>query len=65
MLYLLHDGSGTLDELSLREAVRGAELQSSSFLDHVDAAVAQLLYPGLDLKANLKAQAGFALQPIT
>lgn len=65
MTYLLHDGSGTLYELSFRETVRGAELQSSGLLDHVDAAVAELLHPGLDLKANLKAQAGFHWQPIT
>lgn len=65
MTYLLHDRSGTLYELSFGETVRGAQLQSSGFLDHVDAAVAQLLHPGLYLKANLKAQADFDLQPIT
>lgn len=54
--YLLHDCAGTLDELPLREAVSGAELQSSSFLDQVDAAMSQLLHPCLDLEANLKVQ---------
>lgn len=63
--HLFHDRSGALDKLSFGEAVRRAQLQSSGFLDHVDAAVPQLLHPGLDLKANLKAQAGFDLQPIT
>lgn len=56
MAYLLHDCAGTLDELPLGEAVSGAELQSSSFLDQVDTAMAQLLYPCLYLEANLKAQ---------
>lgn len=54
--YLLHDCAGTLDELPLGEAISGAELQSSSFLDQVDASVAQLLNPGLYLVANLEAQ---------
>lgn len=54
--YLLHDCAGTLDELPLGEAVSGAELQSSSFLDQVDTAMSQLLHPCLDLEANLKVQ---------
>lgn len=59
--YLLHDCAGTLDELPLGEAVSGAELQSSSLLDQVDAAMAQLLDPGLYLVAHLKkAQQGVA-----
>lgn len=53
---LLHDCAGTLNELPLGEAVSGAELQSSSFLDQVDAAMSQLLHPCLDLEANLKVQ---------
>lgn len=59
MTYLLHDCSGTFYELSFGETVCGAQLQSSGFLDHIDAAVAQLLHPGFYLKANLKAQANF------
>lgn len=58
LVYLLHDWAGTLDELPLGEAVSGAELQSSSFLDQVDAAVSQFLNPRLYLVTNLKVQAG-------
>lgn len=52
--YLLCDGAGTLDELPLGEAVGGAELQRSGLLHQVDAAVAQLLHPRLDLEADLE-----------
>lgn len=62
--YLLHDCAGTLDELPFGEAVSGAELQSSSFLDQVDTAMAQLLHPCLYLEANLKAQPGIHLHRI-
>lgn len=51
--YLLHDCAGALDEFPFGETVCGAELQSSSFLDHVDTAMAQLLHPRLYLEANL------------
>lgn len=53
MTYLLHHSAGALDEFPFRETVCGAELQSSSFLDHVDTAMAQLLHPRLYLEANL------------
>lgn len=59
--YLLRDCAGTFDELPLGEAVSGAELQGSSLLDQVDAAMAQLLHPCLDLETNLKAQPGINL----
>lgn len=59
VVYLLHDCAGTFDELPLGEAISGAELQSSSFLDQVDASVAQLLNPGLNLVANLEASRSF------
>lgn len=62
--YLLHDSAGTLDELPFGEAVSGAELQSSSLLDQVDTAMAQLLYPCLYLEAHLKAQPGIRLDCI-
>lgn len=62
--YLLHDRAGTLDELPFGEAVSGAELQSSSLLDKVDTAMAQLLYPCLYLEAHLKAQPGICLDCI-
>lgn len=62
--YLLHDGAGALDELPFGEAVSGAELQSSSLLDQVDTAMAQLLYPCLYLEAHLKAQPGICLDRI-
>lgn len=58
VVYLLHDGAGALDELPLGEAISGAELQRSGFLDQEDAAVSQLLNPSLYLVTNLKAQAG-------
>lgn len=58
MAYLLSDCAGTLDELPFGEAVSGAELQGSSLLDQVDAAMAQLLHPRLNLEADLKAQTG-------
>lgn len=54
--YLLCDCAGTLNELPLGEAVGGADLQGSSLLHQVDAAMAQLLHPCLDLKAHLKSQ---------
>lgn len=53
--HLLCDCASTLNELPLGEAVSGAELQGASLLDQVDAAMAQLLHPGLYLEANLKA----------
>lgn len=53
--YLLRDCTGALDELSFGEAVSGAELQGSSFLDQVNTAVAQFLHPWLYLETNLKA----------
>lgn len=53
--YLLRDCPGTLNELPFGEAVCGAELQGSSFLNQVDTAMAQLLHPCLYLEANLKA----------
>lgn len=52
--YLLRDCAGTFDELPFGEAVSGAELQGSSFLDQVDAAMAQLLHPRLYMETNLK-----------
>lgn len=51
--YLFCDGSGTIDELSLGETVGGGDLQSSGFLDQEDAAVSELLHPGLDLETDL------------
>lgn len=51
--YLLCDNTGTFDELPLREAVRGSDLQSSSLLDQEDAAVPQILHPVLNLETNL------------
>lgn len=62
--YLLHDCTGTFDELPFGKAVSGAELQSSSFLDQVDTAMAQLLHPCLYLEANLKAHPSIDLQCI-
>lgn len=62
--YLLHDCAGTFDELPFGEAVSGAELQSSSFLDQVNTAMAQLLHPCLYLEANLKAHPNIDLQCI-
>ena len=51
--YLLGDGTGTFDELSFGEAVRGGDLQSSGLLDEEDAAVSELLHPSLDLETDL------------
>lgn len=47
MAYLLCDCAGAFDELPFGEGVSGTELQGSSLLDQVDAAVAQLLHPCL------------------
>ena len=52
--YLLCDCTGTLNQFPFGEAVSGAELQGSSFLNQVDAAMAQLLHPCSYLKTNLK-----------
>lgn len=54
--YLLSDGTGTLNELPLGEAVSGAHLQGASLLNQVDTSMAQLLDPRLDLEAHLQAQ---------
>lgn len=52
--YLLCDGAGVLDQLSLGETVRRAHLQGSGLLDQIDAAVTQLLHPSLDLRSHLE-----------
>lgn len=52
-LYLLCDHTGAIDELPFGEAVRGSDLQSSSLLDQEDAAMSQVLHPGLDLETDL------------
>jgi len=52
--YHLCNCAGTLDELPFGKAVSGAELHGSSFLHHVDTAVAQILHPCLYLVTNLK-----------
>lgn len=51
--YLLCDCTGTIDELSFGEAVRGGDLQSSGLLDQKDTPMSELLHSSLDLKPNL------------
>lgn len=51
--YLLCDCTGTFNELSFGEAVRGSDLQRSSLLDKEDAAVSKLLHSSLNLETNL------------
>lgn len=52
--YLLCDGAGAFDELSLGEAVRGGDLQGSGLLDEEDASVAELLHSRFNLETNLE-----------
>ena len=56
--YLLCDGPSALDELPLGEAVRGHALQRARLLDQEDAAVPQVLHPGLDLEPDLGRRGG-------
>ena len=51
--YLLGDGPRALDQLPLGVAVRGHALQRPGLLDQEDAAVPQVLHPGLDLEPDL------------
>ena len=54
--YLLCDSAGTLDQLPLGIAVRGAHLEGACLLHQEDAAVAQVLHPSANLEANLRRQ---------
>ena len=51
--YLLCDSAGTLDQLPLGVAVRGAHLEGPCLLHQEDAAVTQVLYPSANLEADL------------
>ena len=55
--YLLCDCTGTLDELPLGVAVRGAHLEGPRLLHQEDAAVAQVLHTCANLEADLRRQA--------
>ena len=51
--YLLCDSAGTLYQLPLGVAVRGAHLEGPRLLHQEDAAVAQVLYASANLEADL------------
>lgn len=54
--YLLRDCAGTLNELPLGVAVRGAYLEGPCLLHEEDAAMAQVLHTCANLEADLQRQ---------
>lgn len=54
--YLLSDGTGTLDQLSLGIAVCGAHLEGPCLLHQEDTAMTQVLHTCANLESDLRRQ---------